>query len=114
MIETERQIIGSVLMEQESIAKVYGILKPEMFVNDFYRDAYQKMLGMYDTGEQISIITLSNALESKEREKSSISMALMECAKETDSSAYIRHCADELINEYKSKQVQKLLILEHK
>ena len=109
MIETERQIIGSVLMEQESIAKVYGILKPEMFVNDFYRDAYQKMLAMYDTGEQISVVTLQNALESKERAKTDISKALMETVKETPSSAFIRHCADELIAEYKSKQVQKLL-----
>lgn len=108
MIETEKQVIGSILMEPECIGKVYGKLKPEMFVNDFCRDAYQNMLAMYDTGEQISVVTLSNRLESKERLKANISRALMETVKETASSAIIGHCADELMNEYKSKQVQKL------
>lgn len=109
MIETEKQVIGSILMEPECIAKVYGILKPEMFTNEFYADTYQKMLAMYDMGEQISVITLSNALESQERDKRYISSALAVTVKETDSSAFIEHCANELITEYKSKQVQRLL-----
>lgn len=109
MIESERQIIGSILMESESIQKIYGILKPEMFTNQFYADTYQNMLAMYDTGEEITVVTLQNRLESKERPKSNISKVLMETVKETDSSAVIVHCADELINEYKSKQVQRLL-----
>lgn len=109
MIETEKQVIGSILMEPECIGKVYGILKPEMFTNQFYADTYQKMLAMYDVGEQISVITLSNRLESNERPKANISRALMESTREIISSAFIVHCADELINEYKSKQVQRLL-----
>ena len=109
MIETEKQVIGSILMEPECIAKVCNTLKPEMFTSDFYRDAYQKMLGMYDMGEQISVVTLSNALESHERDKRYISSALAVTVKETDSSAFIGHCADELISEYKSKQVKRLL-----
>lgn len=109
MIETEKQVIGSILMEPECIGKVYGKLKSEMFTNQFYADTYQNMLAMYDTGEQISVVTLSNRLESNERPKANISRALMETVKETTSSAFIGHCADELMNEYKSKQVQRLL-----
>lgn len=109
MIETEKQIIGSILMDPDCISKVYGTLKPEMFTNKFYADTYQNMLAMYDMGEGISVVTLSNRLESKERPKANISKALMETVKETDSSVVIGHCADELINEYKSKQVQRLL-----
>ena len=108
MIETEKQIIGSILMDNECIGKVYGKLKPEMFVNPLYADAYQKMLAMYDMSEQITVVALQNALESTINDKTSISKALIECAKETDSSAFIEHCANELISEYKSKQVQKL------
>ena len=109
MIETEKQIIGSILMDNESISKVYGILKPEMFTDAIFADAYQKMLAMYDMGEQISVVALSNALESNINDKTSISKALMESVKETDSSAFLGHCADELVTEYKSRQVQKLL-----
>lgn len=109
MIETEKQVIGSILMEPDCISKVYGILKPEMFTNKFYSDTYQNMLAMYDMGEHITVVALQNRLESKEREKAYISKALMETAKETVSSAVIGHCAEELINEYKSKQVQRLL-----
>ena len=109
MIETEKQVIGSILMEPECIAKVYGMLKPEMFTNKFYADTYQNMLAMYDMGQDINVVTLSNRLESNERPKSNISRALMEIANETISSAVIGHCANELINEYKSKQVQRLL-----
>lgn len=109
MIETEKQVIGSILMEPDCISKVYGTLKPEMFTNKFYSDTYQNMLAMYDMGEQITVVALSNRLESKERPKAYISKSLMETAKETVSSAVIGHCANELINEYKSKQVQRLL-----
>lgn len=109
MIESERQIIGSILMDSDSIQKIYGILKPEMFVNEFYRDTYQHMLAMYDMGEEINVVTLSSRLESKEREKRYCFTALGETVKETASSAFIGHCADELISEYKSKQVQRLL-----
>ena len=109
MIETEKQVIGSILMDNESISKVYGILKPEMFTDAIFADAYQKMLAMYDMGEQISVVALSNALESHERDKRYISSALMVSVKETDSSAFIEHCANELIAEHKSKQVQRLL-----
>lgn len=109
MIETEKQIIGSILMEPECIGNVYGKLKSEMFTNQFYADTYQNMLAMYDMGKDITVVTLSNRLESKERPKANISRVLMETVKETASSAVIEHCADELINEYKSKQVQRLL-----
>lgn len=109
MIESEKQIIGSVLMDNDCLCKIYNKLTPEMFINPFYREAYQEMLIMYDLGMQIDSVELSNRLETKQYGKQDILTWIGDCVISTETSAIITSCAKELINEHKAKKVKNLL-----
>lgn len=63
-IEAEQMVLGAVMIENDSLAKVKDLLRPE----DFYRDAhvriYSAMLLMAERREAIDLVTLSDALRS--------------------------------------------------
>lgn len=48
MTEAEQGVIGCVLIDNDSMFKVYNKLKPEMFSTEFCQDAFAEMLAMYD------------------------------------------------------------------
>lgn len=62
-IEAEECVLGSILIEESSINKVLEILQ----VSDFYKDAHQKvfraMIELFEKGEAIDIITVTNCLK---------------------------------------------------
>lgn len=53
MTEAEQGVIGCVLIDNDSMYKVYNKLKPEMFNTEFCQDAFAEMLAMYDRGETL-------------------------------------------------------------
>lgn len=106
--EAERNVIGSILLDNSVLYKIYNKLKPEMFTNEFYRDTYFELLAMYDLGENINYIELSNRLESPQRNKEYIFAAIKECISSTPTSALAESAAKELINEYKTAKVKGL------
>lgn len=108
MLEAERNVIGSILLDSSVLYKIYNKLKPEMFTNEFYRDTYFELLAMYDLGENINCIELSNRLESPQRNKEYIFAALKECINSTPTSVIVESAAKELINEYKTNKVKGL------
>ena len=108
MIDAEKNVIGSVLLDSSVLYKIYNKLKPEMFTNEFYRDTYFELLAMYDLGENINYIELSNRLESPQRNKEYIFAALKECINSTPTSALAESAAKELVNEYKAGKVKGL------
>lgn len=64
-IEAEQAILGGILLNNEAMNQVIDILSPE----DFYREAhislFEGMSTLYQQGEPIDIITLSQALSRK-------------------------------------------------
>lgn len=63
--EAEEALLGSLLIDPDQILEVSGNLLP----GDFYREKngwiYREMLGLYERGEPIDFVMLSNALESR-------------------------------------------------
>jgi replicative DNA helicase len=61
-IEAEQAILGGILINNDAMNQVMEILSPD----DFYREAhmalFEGMVGLYDRGEPIDIITLSQSL----------------------------------------------------
>ncbi len=61
-LEAEMAVLGSMLIDNESIGKIIEILDP----GDFYRSNHQKIYGaslvLYEKNEPVDIITLSNEL----------------------------------------------------
>lgn len=62
-LEAEQSVLGSMLLDREAIAIVTELIRP----TDFYRESHQKifeaMLLLYDRGEPVDLITLSEELE---------------------------------------------------
>ncbi len=64
-IEAEQMVLGAVLIENDSINKVIEILSPDDFYKDSHRRIFKVMLDMFETGDAIDLVTLSDALRGK-------------------------------------------------
>ncbi|MFH1428940.1 MAG: DnaB-like helicase N-terminal domain-containing protein, partial [Candidatus Margulisiibacteriota bacterium] len=62
-LEAEKAVLGSMLIEKEAIPKTIDILQ----AGDFYKEAhqliYQTVLSLYDKGEAVDALTLSDELK---------------------------------------------------
>lgn len=108
MTEAEAGVIGCVLIDNNSINDVYTVLKPEMFGTDLGADMYAEMLAMYDRGENINPISLSQALEDERRESSEILNVAKESILVAPTSAIIKSYASTIVKDYRSRAAKEL------
>jgi replicative DNA helicase len=64
-IEAEQMVLGAILIENDSINKVVETLSPDDFYKDTHRRIFKAMLDMFETGDAIDLVTLSDALRGK-------------------------------------------------
>ncbi len=64
-LDAEKSVLGSLLIDKDSIVKVSDFLKPEDFYHDSHKMVYQSILDLYDKRTPIDLVTLSNVLEDK-------------------------------------------------
>lgn len=108
MTEAEIGVIGCALIDNDSMYKVYNKLKPEMFSTEFCQDAFAEMLAMYDRGENINIISLSQALENHKWDPEMIAADLKECITIAPVSAIITSYADTVVKDWRARETKKL------
>lgn len=101
-------MIGCALIDNDSMYKVYNKLKPEMFSTEFCQDAFAEMLAMYDRGENINIISLSQALENHKWDPEMIAADLKECVMIAPVSAIITSYADTVVKDWRARETKKL------
>ena len=61
-LEAEQYVIGSMLIDKNAIIKVLEILRPESFYRDAHRFIFDAMLELFDKGEPIDLITVTEHL----------------------------------------------------
>ena len=108
MTEAEIGVIGCALIDNDSMYKVYNKLKPEMFSTEFCQDAFAEMLAMYDRGESINIISLSQALENHKWDPEMIAADLRECVTIAPVSIAITSYADAVVKDWRARETKKL------
>jgi len=64
-VEAEQVVLGAVLIENDSLNKIVEILSPGDFYKDSHRRIFSVMLDMFERGEAIDLITLTEALRGK-------------------------------------------------
>lgn len=64
-LEAEKSVIGSVLVDKESIIKVSDFLFAEDFYHDAHRMIYQALLDLYDKRSPIDLVTVTSLLEDR-------------------------------------------------
>lgn len=61
--EAEQSVLGSILIDQESIARVADIVSPEDYYHEAHRQIYQAMLNLFEHRSPIDLVTVSEELE---------------------------------------------------
>lgn len=64
-LEAETNILGSILIDPEAIAKIADLLVVEDFYKQAHRDIFEIMLELYSDREPIDLLSLSNRLTEK-------------------------------------------------
>lgn len=108
MTEAEIGVIGCVLIDNDSMYKIYNKLKPEMFSSEFCQDAFAEMLAMYDRGENINVVSLSQSLENHKWEPEIIASELKECIYVTPVSMAIKSYADAVVKDWRARETKKI------
>ncbi len=61
-IEAEQSVLGSILIEQDAIAKVVEILSPDSFYRDAHKKIFKAALTLYEKGEAVDLVTSAEEL----------------------------------------------------
>ncbi len=105
----EQNIIGSLLLDMDMLAKIYGQLKPEMFQSELLAKMYVEFLRAYDQGQEMHVVRLRQKLLAKQYPESVIMQELAACVSQTVTSVTIEQYAKEIIDAYRAKQFSRLL-----
>jgi replicative DNA helicase len=93
-VEAEQSLLGSILIDQDSMLKIGDITHPEDFYRDSHRLIYEGMLDLYERHEPIDILTVGNRLEEKGKLQHVGGRAyLVELSNAVPTSAHIAHYA---------------------
>ncbi len=61
-LEAERAVLGSILLEQDSLPKAVELLKSSAFYKEGHRKIFTCMLALFDRGEPVDLLTLREEL----------------------------------------------------
>ena len=61
-LEAEQSVLGSMLLDRDAIARVVESLRPEDFYRDLHRMIFTAMLELFERGEPVDLITVTNKL----------------------------------------------------
>jgi len=66
-IEAEQAVLGTILLQEQSILKVVEILTPEDFYRDAHKTIYRAMLDLFERREPHDLITVTDLLASRKK-----------------------------------------------
>jgi replicative DNA helicase len=66
-LEAEQAVLGTVLLQDKSLARLIEILEPEDFYRDAHKTIYRAMLQLFDNREPHDLITLTNLLRDQNK-----------------------------------------------
>lgn len=64
-IEAEQSVLGAMLLDREAIITVSEHIKPEDFYRDSHREVYEAVIELFDKGEPVDLVTLSEQLKQR-------------------------------------------------
>ncbi len=61
-LEAEQMVLGAVLIENDAMNKIVDVLSPDDFYKEVHRRIFVVMVDMFEAGEAIDLVTLTDAL----------------------------------------------------
>ena len=93
-IDSEKALLGSIMLRPEAINEVFDIVFPKYFYMDKHKTIYRAMLSLYSKGDPIDLLSLTTKLkEKKELSKMGGSSYLTELVDFVPSSTNVKHYA---------------------
>ena len=105
----EQNVIGSLLMDKDSITQIYGMLKPEMFTSNIFGKIYHEFLRGFDNRYDVNLVILEQKLRSDEYPHDLVMAEIKECINNTLTSAGIKSYADIVLSDYKANRLDNFL-----
>ncbi|PSO44631.1 MAG: replicative DNA helicase [Parcubacteria group bacterium QH_9_35_7] len=106
-LEAEKSLLGSVLIEEDSVYKIADEIDPDDFYKLKHQQIYEAMMDLFSNNEQIDVLTLSNRLEEKENlEQTGGKSYLAELSNSVPTAAHI----DEYANIVQKKSIIRELL----
>jgi len=100
-IEAEESVLGALMIDKNSIIQIADILREEDFYKPAHGIIYQAILTLYEKGEPIDLLTITNELKEKKRlDKIGGSSALTDLIERVPTASHIEHYA-KLVKEKK-------------
>lgn len=101
---SEQNIIGSLLMDNDALGRIYGKLKPVMFTDKILAHAFDICLKAYDEGKSFDVIYLSQELcLTLKISEQTVFEALKDCIGATVSTANIETHTEVIIDKYANR-----------
>jgi replicative DNA helicase len=64
-LDAERMVLGAMMLDREAIGRGIEILDEDAFYRRSHKRIYQALISLYDKGEAVDIITVSNELDTR-------------------------------------------------
>ena len=61
-LEAEISVLGSMMLEKDAIMKVMELIQDSDFYRDAHKELYKTIINLWDKGEPVDLVTLSNEL----------------------------------------------------
>lgn len=105
----EQNVIGSLLIDNGSLEKIYGILEADMFSSEILGRMYLEFQRGYDNRYEVNQVVLLQKLISDNWLQGIIADEIRNCVSVTVTSAQIKSYAEVVRNDYRARQLDKLL-----
>lgn len=63
-VDIEEAVLGAILLQDDCLVRIVGILKPEMFYKPAHQLIYKAILSLFDSGNRVDLLTVKNQLQS--------------------------------------------------
>ncbi|HXK52511.1 replicative DNA helicase [Candidatus Nomurabacteria bacterium] len=103
-LDTEKSVLGALLLDQDAIVKVVEFLRPSNFYKEAHANIYQAILNLYEKRDPADLITVPNELKKMKLLEASGGVSyLTDLVNSVPTAANIEHYA-QLISEYSIKR----------
>jgi len=105
-IEAEKSLLGSILIDKDAMIKIADSMNPNFFYKNAHEKIYESMAELYNNGEPIDVLTVSNKLEEKkEIEKIGGKPYLVELSNSVPTASHVEQYAKIITKKYTLRQL---------
>ncbi len=105
-VESERALLGSIMLRPEALPEIMDILRPEAFYSEKHKTIFLSMMELYEKRDPIDFLTLSSKLKEKgELERIGGMSYLTEIVNTVPSSSNAEHYAEIVQKKYTMRRL---------